>query len=242
MANLESIAMMAGLDGILLVDKPANFSSHDVVKAVKSHFNLVKVGHGGTLAPNATGLLVVLIGNATRLGAGFMGDDRRYCATVRLGRETNTGDREGATVAERPVDSIDRAALDAVLPELKGDVFQTPPPFSVIKMPMKPSYDVAPADPDDRKARLVHFYRVAVTDFAPPLVSFDLMCTKGASIPAFAIELGRLLGCGASVETLRRTNCGPFSADGAIPLMELMKLDSIGLKSRVLSRIGTAAG
>ena len=95
MANLGSIAMLAELDGVLLVDKPANMSSHDVVKAVKSAFNLVKVGHGGTLEPNATGLLVLLVGDATRLSGEIMGRDRAFEATVRLGRVTDTQDREG---------------------------------------------------------------------------------------------------------------------------------------------------
>ena len=95
MANLESIARLAELDGVLLVDKPVNISSHDLIKAVKQYFNLVKVGHGGTLDPNATGLLVVLLGNATRLSADLMGSDRTYSGVLRLGRDTNTFDREG---------------------------------------------------------------------------------------------------------------------------------------------------
>ena len=93
MANLDSIARLAELDGVLLVDKPTNISSHDVVKAVKQYFNLVKVGHGGTLDPNATGLLVLLVGDATRLSADLMGRDRTYSGVIRLGRTTNTFDR-----------------------------------------------------------------------------------------------------------------------------------------------------
>lgn len=238
MAKLDSIAMAAELDGFLLVDKPTNLSSHDAVKAIKSHFNLVKVGHGGTLEPNATGLLVVLLGNATRLSGDVMGADRAYSAVVRLGRETNTGDSDGAVVAEKDVADVSCEAIDRVLPELRGDVFQTPPPFTVIKMPMKPTYDVVETDPDDRKTRLVHFYRAAVTAFTPPCVTFDLLCTKGASIAAFALELGRLLGCGASVETFRRTSCGRFDVADALPLMELLKMDPVDLKGRVLSRMG----
>ena len=143
MANLESIARLAELDGVLLVDKPVNISSHDLIKAVKQYFNLVKVGHGGTLDPNATGLLVVLLGNATRLSADLMGSDRTYSGVLRLGRDTNTFDREGETVAEKPFDGVTRERFDEVVrKEFLGDSFQKPPAFSVIKMPAHPTYDI----------------------------------------------------------------------------------------------------
>ena len=103
MANLDTMAMLASVDGILLVDKPARISSHDVLKAVKTQFNLAKIGHGGTLEPNATGLLVLLVGDATAVANDVMGGDRRYTATIRLGRTTNTQDAEGETLAESPL-------------------------------------------------------------------------------------------------------------------------------------------
>ena len=176
MARLESIAMLAELDGAVLVDKPANMASHDVVKAVKQHFNLVKVGHGGTLEPNATGLFVLLVGDGTRLAEDLMGRDRAFTATIRLGRVTDTQDREGRTLSESPV-AVTREALDAALPEFRGDIFQTPPAFSTIKMTGHPGYDTVETPADERAARLVHVYRLAVTEFAPPLVTFDLLCT-----------------------------------------------------------------
>lgn len=242
MAKLDSLAMLAELDGLLLVDKPLNLSSHDVVKAVKTHFNLVKVGSGGTLEPNATGLLVLLLGDATRLGNDLMAADKGYTAEVRLGRETNTFDAEGAIVSEKDASGVTREALDAALKELRGDVFQTPPPFSVIKMPQHPSYDVIAVDDAERKPKLVHFYRTAVTEFAPPKVVFNLLCGKGALIPPFAHDLGEMLGCGASVATLRRTTFGKFSIEQAIPFMELLKLDAIDFKNRVVPRAGALIG
>lgn len=241
MAHLESIAMLAELDGVLLVDKPANISSHDVVKAVKSHFNLVKIGHGGTLEPNATGLLVLLVGDATRLSAEIMGRDRAYAATVRLGRVTDTQDRDGRTLSESAV-ALDRAALDAALPEFRGDIFQTPPPFSVIKRADAATYDIVATDPAESQARLVHVYRLAVTDFAPPLVSFDLLCTKGVCARALAHDLGQMLGCGASLESLRRTKCANFSLDAAIGFMDLLRLDAVGFRDRVIPMAGALAG
>ncbi|MBR6735023.1 MAG: tRNA pseudouridine(55) synthase TruB [Kiritimatiellae bacterium] len=234
MANLASIAMLAEQDGLLLVDKPVQIASHDVLKAVKTRFNLVKIGHGGTLEPNATGLLVLLVGDATRVSGDVMDGDREYSATIRLGRVTDTADREGRTLSESPFDGVTREALDAALPEFRGDIFQTPPAFSVMKRPDTPSYGIVPTDPADAKARLVHVFRLAVTEFAPPLVSFDILCTKGVCVRALAHDLGAQLGCGASLETLRRTRCGRFSVDEALGFMDVMKLDPVAFKDRLV--------
>lgn len=242
MANLESIALLAEVDGVLLVDKPANISSHDVVKAVKARFNLVKVGHGGTLEPNATGLLVLLVGDGTKLAGDIMGRDKAYTAKIRLGRVTDTQDREGRTLSEAPFESVTRAVLDAALPEFRGDIFQTPPSFSVIKRSDSPNYDIVATDSEDAKARLVHVYRLAVADFAPPLVTFDLLCTKGVCVRALAHDLGQMLGCGASLEELRRVKCARFSVEDAIGFMDLLKLDAIGFKRRVISMAGAFEG
>ena len=236
MANLDSIARLAELDGVLLVDKPTNISSHDVVKAVKQHFNLVKVGHGGTLDPNATGLLVLLVGDATRLSADLMGRDRTYSGVIRLGRATNTFDREGETVAEKPFDGITRERFDAaVRKDFLGDSFQKPPAFSVIKMPAHPTYDIVrTAEENERAEHLVHVYRLAVTDFAPPRVAFEMSCTKGTVPRVLAHDIGQALGCGASLDELRRTRCGKFSLDDAIGFMDLLKLDAPDFRARVI--------
>ena len=242
MARLDSIAMLAALDGLLLVDKPSNISTHDVVKAVKSRFNLVKVGHGGTLEPNATGLVVLLVGDGTKFANDLMARDRAYAATVRLGRVTDTQDREGRTLAEAPFDAVTRARLDAALPDFRGDIFQTPPPFTVFKRPDTPAYGILPTDAEDAKPRLVHVYRLAVADFAPPLVSFDLFCTKGLVARALAHDLGQALGCGASLESLRRTRVAKFDVSDAVGLMDLLKLDAVGFKNRVIPMAGALAG
>ena len=236
MANLDSIARLAELDGVLLVDKPTNISSHDVVKAVKQRFNLVKVGHGGTLDPNATGLLVLLVGDATRLSADLMGRDRTYSGVIRLGRTTNTFDREGETVAEKPFDAVTREQFDALVRrDFLGDSFQKPPAFSVIKMPAHPTYDIVrTAEESERTEHLVHIYRLAVTDFAPPRVAFEMSCTKGTVPRVLIHDLGQTLGCGASLDELRRTRCGKFSLDDAIGFMDLLKLDAPSFRARVI--------
>lgn len=235
MANLDSLALSASLDGVLLVDKPLNIATHDVVKAVKQHFNLVKIGHGGTLDPNATGLLVLLLGNATRLSADIMGRNRAYEACVRFGRATNTGDAQGEILKEQAVDALTREDVEAaVRRDFLGDVFQKPPAFSVIKMPAHVSYDIVPTDEKERTDRLVHVFRMAVTAFEPPCARFDLLSTKGVCVRALADDLGRVLGCGASLESLRRTACGAFSVTEAIGFMELLKLEPAAFRARVL--------
>lgn len=241
MANMESRAMLALVDGVLAVDKPANISSHDLVKSVKMHFNLPKIGHGGTLEPNATGLLVLLIGDATRFAGEVMGADRAYTAQIRLGRVTNTQDREGETLAEKPYDGVTREQFEAALPEFRGDIFQTPPPFSVMKRPDSPTYGIVPTDPDEAKARLVHVYRLVVREFAPPLVTLDLLCTKGVCVRALAHDLGQMLGCGACLESLRRTKCGKFDVANALGFMEAMKLDAVSFKQHVIPMAGALA-
>ena len=243
MANLANIAMLAELDGAILVDKPVGISAHDVMKAVKSAFNLVKVGHGGTLDAAATGLFLLLLGDATRFSNDLMGADRTYSVTLALGRETDTGDRAGNVVSEKPSEDVTRERLDAALKELRGDIYQSPPEFSAVKIPGKTGYEIVrTAEGDGLREKLVHVYRYDVTGFAPPKVSLDMKVAKGVSVRALARDLGRELGCGASVEDNRRTSQGVHSVDDAVPFMKLMEMHPADLaarlvpKNRILSR------
>ena len=225
MANLANIAMLAELDGAVLVDKPAGISAHDVMKAVKTHFNLVKVGHGGTLDVTATGLFILLLGDATRFAADLMGSDRVYSASITLGRDTDTGDRAGNTLKETDASGVTRERLDAALKELRGDIYQSPPEFSAVKIPGKAGYEIVrTAEGDELRERIVHVYRCNVEEFAPPKVALSLSVTKGVSVRSFVRDLGRGLGCGACVEECRRTKCGIHSVDGAVPFMKLMDM------------------
>ena len=242
MANLANIAMLAELDGAILVDKPAGISAHDVMKAVKTRFNLVKVGHGGTLDVTATGLFVLLLGDATRFSSDLMGGDRTYSVTLTLGRETDTGDRAGNTLAEKPGDSIAHEQLDAALKELRGDIYQSPPEFSAVKIPGKTGYEIVrTAEGDELRERLVHVYRYEVTSFAPPAVSLSLVVAKGVSVRALARDLGRVLGCGACVEDCRLTKCGIHSVADAVPFMKLMELHPADFAARLILKTGILA-
>jgi len=237
MANLANIAMLAELDGAVLVDKPVGISAHDVMKAVKTRFNLVKVGHGGTLDVTATGLFVLLLGDATRFSNDLMGDDRAYTLTLTLGRETDTGDRAGHVLKEVDPAGVSREQLEAALKELRGDIYQSPPAFSAVKIPAKTGYEIVrTAEGDELRERLVHVYRYEVMAFAPPKVELSFSATKGVSVRALARDLGAALGCGACVEDCRRTRCGKFSVDDAVPFMKLMDLHPADLAARLIPK------
>ncbi len=237
MANIANIAMLAELDGAILVDKPEGISSHDLMRAVKTHFNLVKIGHGGTLDVTACGLFVLLLGDATRLSNDVMCCDRAYDARLVLGRETDTGDRAGNAVSERGCGDLPREAFDAALREFRGDVFQSPPEFSAVRIAGRQGYEIVrTAEGDDLRAKLVHVYRYDVREFAPPEVSLSMVATKGVSVRALARDLGRAIGCGAFVEECRRTRCGRHSVADAIPFMKLMDLHPADLAAAVIPK------
>ena len=237
MANLTNIAMLAELDGAVLVDKPAGISAHDVMKAVKTRFNLVKVGHGGTVDAPATGLFVLLLGDATRFSSDLMGSDRSYSAKLSLGCETDTGDRSGNVLSEKSCADVTRERLDAVLKELRGDIYQSPPEFSAVKIPGKAGYEVVrTAEGDGLRERLVHVYRYDVLDFSGGGLSLSAKVSKGVSMRSLARDIGRGLGCGACIEDCRCTATGIHSVGAAVPFMKLMEMHPVDIASCVIPK------
>ena len=237
MANIANIAMLAELDGAILVDKPVGISAHDVMKAVKSMFNLVKVGHGGTLDATATGLFILLLGDATRFSNDLMCADRAYSVSLTLGSETDTGDRAGNAIGEKGCGDVTRERLDAALKELRGDIYQSPPEFSAVKIPGKTGYEIVrTAEGDGLSEKLVHVYRYEVAEFAPPKLALSMKVAKGVSVRSLARDLGRELGCGAYVEDCRLTACGIHSVDDAIPFMKLMEMHPADFATRLIPK------
>ena len=236
MANLDQMALVSALDGVLAVDKPAGIASHDVMREVKRRFNLVKAGHGGTLPGNVSGLFLVMVGDGTRASDFFMRADSAYEGAIRLGRVTDTADREGRTLAEKDFASVTRESLDAVLPELRGDVFLAEPEYQAVMLPGRESYEIiGPKEGDPRpQPKLAHVYRFEVTAFEPPIVRFSAVVAKGTSMRALAANLGELLGCGASLESLRRTRQGKVDVSEAITFAKLLTSDSSVLLGRVV--------
>jgi tRNA pseudouridine55 synthase len=210
------------MHGVLVIDKPAGPTSFDVVRRVRSLLKVKKVGHTGTLDPAATGVLPVCLGDATRV-AGFITEgDKAYDAVVRLGQETDTLDAEGRVVAEAPVPHLIPAQLEAALARFRGTFLQTPPMYSAVKVGGKRLYELARAgEAVERAARQVTVYSLELRDFSATELTLSVRCSKGFFVRTLAQELGRALGCGAHLKSLRRTASGPFPLARAVPLAEV---------------------
>lgn len=228
--------------GILLVDKPSGPTSHDLVARVRGRFKVKKVGHGGTLDPMATGLLILLLGKATKLSDRVMGHDKVYEGALRLGVETDTQDAEGEVVATRDPSGITREALLGAMQALEGDILQTPPMVSARKINGVPLYKLARAGQTvPREPRPVYVYRFDLLSFDPPDASFRVACTKGTYVRTLAHDVGRALGCGAHLAALRRTRVGDFDVSAAHPfdaLMDAPRIDPFLLPATALSLFG----
>lgn len=209
---------------MLLVDKPAGMTSHDVVHAVRSHFRIRKVGHCGTLDPQATGLLMLLTGRATRLSQLLMGSDKTYLGTIRLGTRTSTQDSEGEVLEELPVPELSEDEIKVHMRPFLGDQYQTPPMVSAVKIDGQRLYKLARKGQEvERPQRFIHIYRFDLLEFHRPDELITLVrCTKGTYVRTLAEDLGRALGCGAHLAALRRTNSDPFAVDQAHSLAKLL--------------------
>ena len=222
-------------DGLLLVDKPSGPTSHDVVDAIRRQFRIQKVGHGGTLDPMATGLLVILLGRGTKLSDLIMGSDKTYEGTMRLGITTNTEDLDGEVLAEADPSAVSREQVEAEMRKRTGDLMQTPPMVSAIKKNGVPLYKLArKGETVEREPRLIHVYEFTLAEFAMPLVRFRLRCTKGTYVRTLCADIGRAVGCGARLEALRRTQSGALRVDDALPVAEYLAMSFEQLIARVI--------
>lgn len=221
-------------DGILLVDKPPGMTSHDVVDRVRRKFHIKKVGHCGTLDPNATGLLILVLGKATKISERLMGQDKVYQGSIELGRETNSYDVDGETVSENDVPDLTLEDVNKFAATFKGDQMQTPPMVSAIKKDGVPLYKLARKGIEvERPPRLIHVYYFRVKDYTAPECTFEIACTKGTYIRSLAHDLGKQIGCGAFLKTLRRTVSGDFNVKDARPLKDILDLD-LGALTKIL--------
>jgi tRNA pseudouridine55 synthase len=222
-------------DGILLVDKPAGPTSHDVVHHIRRHFKLKKVGHGGTLDPAATGLLVILLGRGTRVSNRFMSSDKTYEGTLRLGITTDSQDADGNIIREADPSGITREQLEAAMARFKGDMFQTPPMVSAVRINGVQLYKLARQGEEvERKPRFIHLYEFRLLNFTPPSASFVLRCSKGTYVRTICHDIGEALGVGAHLSQLRRTESAGFEVQKAIPFETLLSLNQVDLLDVVL--------
>ena len=212
------------MDGLLVVDKPAGLTSHDVVDRLRRRWRVPRMGHGGTLDPMATGVLLLLIGRATKSAGTLLALDKAYDATVTLGVTTDTQDAEGRVLERRPVPPLSREQVDAACAPFRGDIEQVVPAYSAVRFGGRRGYELARAgEPVPEKRRRV---RVAleVLDVAGDRVVLTVACSKGTYVRALAHDLGQALGCGGTLSVLRRTRVGKWSLPDAHPLAALEAL------------------
>jgi tRNA pseudouridine55 synthase len=216
---------LSPFDGVLLVDKPPQLTSHDVVDRIRRHFGFKKVGHCGTLDPAATGLLVIVLERATKLQANLMSEDKTYEGVMLLGIATDSQDGDGKILAEKPVPSLTEADIEAVFAKFRGDLQQIPPMVSAIKHEGTPLYKLArKGQTVVREPRFVHIYDLRQFKLELPRVHFRVACTKGTYVRTLCHDIGEIIGCGAHLAALRRTRSGQFDARDSKPLDELLQL------------------
>lgn len=233
------------VQGILPVDKPKDWTSHDVIAKLRGAFRIKKIGHSGTLDPMATGLLAVLCGRSTKLSDALMASQKTYEMTVRFGITTNTQDITGEVVKESPLpEDFGRETLLKILPEFRGDIEQLPPMFSAVKVKGKKLYDIARKGQEvEREKRPVTIYELELLALVGSVAKFRCVCSKGTYVRTLAHDIGQKLGCGAALTELRRTKGSFLSLEEAKSLDEILSWDLEKLRAEAeknLEKVTTA--
>ena len=209
-------------DGALVIDKPAGKTSHDVVEAIRRIVGFRQVGHLGTLDPLATGVLVVLLGRATRLARFYAGRRKRYQATFRFGFATDTYDADGAAAGPDIAPALDRAQIEDLAAKLTGRILQMPPAYSAKKIHGQPAHELARKNKlVELKAVEVEVYEFRVEGVDGPRVHVAIECSSGTYIRSLAHEMGQMVGCGAHLEKITRTAVGEFTLDQAVKVEDV---------------------
>ncbi len=223
------------IEGVLLVDKPKGLTSHDVVYHLRRKLQMKKIGHAGTLDPMATGVLVMLIGKATRISQYLMSVDKVYEGEATLGVITDSQDAEGEIMETRPVPELAEAAVRECMKTFLGDQYQIPPMHSAIKVGGVKLYQMArKGEVVEREPRFIRIAAFDLLSFALPKVSFNLACTKGTYVRTVASDLGQKLGCGAHLSALRRTASGKFTIGQCLPLDQIEALSLPEIEKRLI--------
>lgn len=218
-------------NAVILLDKPEGKTSFDLISAVKRITGIKKIGHSGTLDKFASGLMVICTGNATRLTRFFLEDDKRYTGRIKLGIETDTCDKTGEIISEKPFSQLDWNSIPEILSEFTGSINQIPPKYSALKIDGKRASDRMRSGEDiDLAGRDVKIYSIEVNDTDPLQghIDFDVFCSKGTYIRSLARDLGERLGTGACLESLRRISSGVFNISQAAKIDELKEAAESG--------------
>jgi tRNA pseudouridine55 synthase len=229
------IGQVKELEGVLLVDKPTEHTSHDVVARLRRKLNMRKIGHAGTLDPMATGLLIMLIGKATRISQYLISLDKEYEGTIQLGQTTDSQDADGAILETRPVPPLTEAEARTLMQSFLGDQYQMPPMYSAIKIDGVPLYKSARKGEEIvREPRFIRVMSFDLTRFAPPQLDFRLRSSKGTYVRTIAHDLGQKLGCGAHLSALRRTATDRFNISQALTLDAIEALSIPEIEKRLI--------
>ncbi len=209
-------------DGFLLIDKPVNLTSHDVVNIIRKKFRMRRIGHAGTLDPLATGLLIILVGKSTKLFNRFSSFDKGYRATLLLGLTTHTADINGKEIQRTFCGDVTEDRFKQVLVRFQGSIEQIPPMVSAVKHKGKRLYELARSGIEvERSARKITINELKILNWQPPEVDFYVHCSKGTYVRKIAEDIGEQLGCGACITKIRRTKIGYFDVKQAITLNEV---------------------
>ena len=223
------------LEGILLVDKPRDHTSHDVVARLRGKLKMKRVGHAGTLDPMATGLLIILLGKATKVSQYLVSLDKEYEGTIELGKVTDTQDADGEVMETRPVPVLSEADVKAAVKTFLGDQYQTPPMYSAIKIDGVPLYKSARKGEEvEREPRFIRVMSWDILRFASPQIDFRLRCTKGTYVRTLGHDLGAKLGCGGHLSALRRTATDKFNVSQALTLDQIQALSLTEIEQRLI--------
>lgn len=224
------------MDGVIVICKEKGFTSHDVVAKLRGILHMKKIGHTGTLDPDAEGVLPVALGKATRLVDMITDKEKTYEAVMRLGVVTDTQDMSGTVLSQTTELSVTEEELCTVVSSFVGDYMQVPPMYSALKVNGKKLYELAREGKTvERKPRPVHFYEIEILDISFPLVHFRVTCSKGTYIRTLCHDIGEKLGCGAAMESLLRTKVGRFTLDDAITLAQTEEAVQEGtIESKIL--------
>lgn len=217
------------ISGVLVVDKPVGMTSHDVVEAIRRGSGIRRAGHTGTLDPRASGVLVILVGPAVRLSEYVSASDKRYQAIIRLGSSTDTFDADGRFVQQSQPVNVTEEQFEKILKTFEGEIEQTPPPYSAVKVGGRRAYDMArQGETVELAPRKIQVHHLEVLEWAPPEVVVDVHCSSGTYVRSLANDIGVQLGTGAYLVGLRRTKSGRFSLRDAAPLRKLQEAFQAG--------------
>lgn len=224
------------LEGILLIDKPTGMTSHDVVDQVRRKLRMKRIGHAGTLDPMATGLLIILVGKATKLSQYLTSLDKTYSGTITLGVTTNTQDADGEVTTTKPVPSLTKEQATEALQGFVGDQYQTPPMFSAVKIDGQRLYKLARKGQEvEREPRFIRVSKFSITRFELPEIDFILDCSKGTYVRTLASDFGDKLGCGAHLSALRRDASDRFVVSQSVTLDDFKAMPIPEIEERLIA-------